>query len=366
MIEAIGYAAKHSFSSLQPISIQRREPQENEIQIDIMFCGVCHSDVHQARNEWKNTIYPCMPGHEIIGRVVKTGSKAAKFKVGELAGIGCMIDSCHHCESCKEGLEQYCDKGFLGTYNGNSRNPSKENLTFGGYSNTIVIREDFALKIPANLDPAKACPIMCAGITTYSPMRHWKVGKRTKLGIVGFGGLGNMAIKLANALGAQVTLITTSPEKAADAHKAGVKKVINSTNKGEMKENENSLDFILSTIPQPHDANPYFALLKRDGVLTVVGCIAPLKSALDLSKLIPDRKSLATSLIGGIAETQEVLDFCSHHQIVADIKIISIDEINEAFESVDKGEADFRYVIDMSTLKGKEEEKGLLSLFSLE
>jgi alcohol dehydrogenase (NADP+) len=365
MVKIVGYAAKHSFSSLKPFSIERSEPTENEIQIEILFCGVCHSDVHQVRNEWHNTVYPCMPGHEIVGRVTKVGRKVTKFKLGDIAGVGCMVDSCHHCESCKEGLEQYCDNGFLGTYNGNMRTPSKDNLTFGGYSSAIVVREDFVLKIPANLDPASAAPLMCAGITTYSPMRHWKVGKNTKVGIIGLRGLGHMAVKLAVAMGADVTVITEKKEKAAHAKRLGAKNVIISTDKKEMESNSKTLDFILSTIPQTHDANPYIALLKRDGVLTIVGCIAPLKSALDLSKMIPDRKSLGTSLIGGIAETQEVLDFCSIHNIAPDIKIISIDQINDAFEQLNKGEIDFRYVIDMSSLKGKQEEKGILEMLGI-
>jgi len=345
-----GYAAQDAHSDLKPFSILRNEPNSNEIQIDILFCGVCHSDVHQARNEWKNTVYPCMPGHEIIGRVTKIGASVQKFKVGDLAGVGCMIDSCHQCESCNEGLEQYCKNGFLATYNGNMRTPSKENLTFGGYSAVIVVREDFALIIPANLNVAAAAPLLCAGITTYSPMRHWNVGKGTQVGIIGMGGLGDVAIKLAVAMEAEVTLITTSSSKISDAKRIGVKNAILSTDSHAMKENADSLDFILSTIPQSHDANPYITLLKRDGILVVVGCIAPLKNSLDLTKMIPDRKSLGTSLIGGIAETQEMLNFCGEHNIVADIKIIPIEKINEAYDQIDKGEIDFRYVIDMSTV----------------
>lgn len=361
MSTVMGYAAKHSFSSLKPFLIERREPAENEVEIQILYCGVCHSDIHQVRNEWKNTVYPCMPGHEIVGRVTRAGSKATKFKTGDIVGVGCMIDSCHQCESCKGGLEQYCEEGFLGTYNGNMRTPTKENLTFGGYSSSIVVREDFVLRIPPNLDPAAACPLLCAGITTYSALRHWKVDKGTKVGVIGLGGLGHIAIKLAVAMGAEVTLITTSSDKAGDARRLGAKRTILSTDHKEMQGGERSLDFILSTIPQPHDANPYIALLKRDGTLAVVGCIAPLKGSLDLSKMIPDRKSLGTSLIGGIAETQEVLDFCGAHGIVADIKVIPIDSINEAFEKVDNGDIDFRYVVDMLTLEGKQVEEGFLN-----
>ena len=360
MIKTLGYAAKHSFSDLKPFEIERREPAANEVQIDILFCGVCHSDIHQVKNEWKNTIYPCMPGHEIVGHVVKAGASVTRHKVGDLVGVGCMVDSCHSCESCNEGLENYCENGFIATYNGNMHTPSKENLTYGGYSENIVVREDFVLRIPAGMDAAAASPLMCAGVTTYSPLRHWKVGSGTKVGVIGLGGLGHMAVKLATAMGAEVSLITTSPDKSADAKKLGAKQVILSKDENSMKQHERSLDFILSTIPQPHDVNPYMTLLKRDGTLTVVGCIAPLTKAMDLSKMIPNRKSLGTSLIGSIAETQEVLDFCAEHNIVSDIKIIDIDTLSEAFSEIDKGEIDFRYVIDMATLKGKKAEDATL------
>jgi alcohol dehydrogenase (NADP+) len=306
-----------------------------------------------------------MPGHEIIGRIVAKGSAVTKFKVGDLAGVGCMVDSCHECASCREGLEQYCEKGFLATYNGNQRTPSEENHTYGGYSESIVVRDDFVLRIPANLEPSAAAPLLCAGVTTYSPMRHWKVGQGTNVGIVGFGGLGQMAVKLARALGSTVTVLTTHPEKKSDALKLGAARVIVSSDAAEMKRSARTLDFILSTIPQPHDANRFMPLLKRDGTYTVVGCIAPLKTPLDLSQMLIDRKSLGTSLIGGIAETQEVLDFCGKHNIVSEIKIISIDQLNDAFKQIDKGELDFRYVIDMSTLRGKTEDDSLASKVGL-
>ena len=356
MIKTLGYAAKHSFSDLKPFEIERREPTANEVQIDILFCGVCHSDIHQVKNVWKNTVYPCMPGHEIVGRVVKAGASVTKHKVGDLVGVGCMVDSCNSCASCNEGLENYCENGFTATYNGNLRTPSKENLTYGGYSENIVVREDFVLRIPAGMDAAAASPLMCAGVTTYSPLKHWKVAPGTKVGVAGLGGLGHMAVKLAVAMGAEVSVITTSPDKSADAKKLGVKQVILSEDKDSMKQHERSLDFILSTIPEPHDVNPYMTLLKRDGTLTVVGCIAPLSKVVDLSKMIPDRKSLGTSIIGSITETQEVLDFCSKHNIVSDIKIIDIDAIGDAFAEIENGEIDFRYVIDMATLKGKKAE----------
>jgi alcohol dehydrogenase (NADP+) len=353
MIKTLGYAAKHSFSDLKPFEIERCEPVANEVQIDILFCGVCHSDIHQVKNVWKNTVYPCMPGHEIVGRVVKAGASVTQHKVGDIVGVGCMVDSCNSCASCNEGLENYCDNGFIATYNGNMRTPRKENLTYGGYSETIVVREDFVLRIPVGMDAAASSPLMCAGVTTYSPLKHWKVGPGTKVGVAGLGGLGHMAVKLAVAMGAEVSVITTSPDKSADAKKLGAKQVILSEDKESMKQHERSLDFILSTIPVPHDVNPYMTLLKRDGTLTVVGCIAPLTKAIDLSKMIPDRKSLGTSLIGSIAETQEVLDFCAKHNIVSDIKIIDIDNLGDAFAEIENGEIDFRYVINMASLKGK-------------
>lgn len=352
MIKARGYAAKHSFSSLKPFEFERDDPKDNELQIDVHYCGVCHSDVHQVKNEWKNTIYPCLPGHEIVGIVTQAGASVTKFKVGDRVGVGCMIDSCHTCQSCSEGLEQYCEseQGFLATYNSHQRKPTKEHHTFGGYSNIVIVREDFVLHIPESLNSPNAAPLLCAGVTTYSPMRYWNVGEGSKVGIIGLGGLGHIAIKIAKALGAEVTAITSSPEKIDIAFSLGASHVVQSDNEAEMKAYSNKLDFILSTIPQPHDANPYFSLLKRDGVLTIVGCIAPLKSPLDLSKILIDRKSLGTSLIGGIAETQEVLNFCAQHNIFADIKIIPMAQINEAFDEIDHGEISYRYVIDMSTL----------------
>lgn len=365
MIKAIGYAAKSSFSSLKPLSIERRNPGPHDVVVEILYCGICHSDIHQAQNEWKNTIYPCVPGHEITGRVVQVGSKVKKFKTGDAVAIGPMIDSCSECQSCQEGLEQYCEKGYLGAYNGNARYPSESNLTFGGFSNMIVVQQDFVFAIPKNIDLAEAAPLMCAGITTYSPLRYWNVGKGTKVGIVGLGGLGHMAIKLALAMGAEVTLITHSPEKKAHAKKLGVKKVIVSTDKKSMEKNANTLDFILSTIPESHDANPYIGLLKRDGVITVVGCIAPLAKATDLSKMMFDRKTLSTSLLGGVNETEELLKFCSKNNIKADVKIIPIEDVNKAFKSIGKSEPDFRYVIDMTTIKNKKEEKGLLRILGL-
>ncbi|MBY0315218.1 MAG: NAD(P)-dependent alcohol dehydrogenase [Bdellovibrionales bacterium] len=360
MLHAIGYATTSPRGKLKPYEFKRKTPQAHEVQIDVHYCGVCHSDVHQARNEWQNTNYPCMPGHEIIGVVGAVGPNVKKFKVGDTVGVGCMINSCKSCESCKEGLEQYCEKGATGTYNGNLREPQKHENTYGGYSNMIVVKEDFVLKIPKNLPAESVAPILCAGITTYSPLRHWKVGKGTKVGVIGLGGLGHMAIKLARAMGAEVTAITSSKDKMTDAKKLGAKQVILSSDSAAMKKAESSLDFMISTIPQPHDANQHIPLLKRDGVLTIVGCIAPLSKPLDISGMIMDRRVLATSLIGGVAETQEVLNFCSKHNILPDTQLIEISEVNKVFDELDNGEVDYRYVIDMSSLAGEHENKGLL------
>ena len=347
------------------MAIERREPAGVDVAIDILFCGVCHSDVHQVKNEWKNTIYPCMPGHEIVGRVKSIGPDVTRYKVGDLVAVGCMVDSCHHCSACQEGLENYCEEGFLATYNSNQRNPTEENHTYGGYSDSIVVREDFVLRVPEGLDPAHAAPIVCAGVTTYSPMKHWKIGPGTKLGVVAYGGLGQMATKLGKALGAEVTVISHTEDKKDDALNRGASHFILSSDKEAMKAAANSLDFILSTIPQPHDPNPYIELLGRDGIYTVVGCIAPLKAPLDLSTMVLDRKGLATSLIGSIAETQEVLEFCAQHGITPEIQVIPIDDINDAFEKVNAGEVDFRYVIDMASIQGKEPDQSLAAKVGL-
>ena len=365
MTKAIGYAARHAVSDLRPMFIERKAPASNEVAIDILFCGICHSDVHQAKNEWKNTIYPCMPGHEIVGRVSAAGASVTKYKLGDLVAVGCMVDSCHECAACQKGLEQYCEKGFLATYNGNMRNPAPENQTYGGYSDSIVVREDFVLRVPKNLDPAAAAPIVCAGVTTYSALKNWKAGPGMTVGVVGYGGLGQMATRIAAAMGATVKVITSKPEKGPDAIRRGAKGVINSGDENDMKANQASVDLIVSLIPQPHDANLYMPLLKRDGTYVVVGCIAPLKKPLDISAMITDRKSLGSTLIGSIAETQEVLDFCAKHSIVSEIKVIPVDQINEAFASVDKGEVDFRYVIDMASIRGKTEDESLAAKVGL-
>jgi uncharacterized zinc-type alcohol dehydrogenase-like protein len=308
---------------------------------------VCHSDLHTARNEWQNTIYPVVPGHEIVGRITKVGSEVTKFKQGGLAGVGCMVDSCRTCASCKEGLEQYCEVGFTGTYNSDDK--ILGGVTYGGYSKTIVVNEDFVLRLPENLDLAAVAPLLCAGITTYSPLRHWKVGKGQKVGVVGLGGLGHMGVKLANAMGAHVVLFTTSPNKKEDGKRLGAAEVVVSKNQAEMDRHLDSFDFILDTVSAAHDINAYLNLLKRDGTLVQVG--APEVLNVSPFSLIFKRRQLAGSLIGGIGETQEMLDFCGEHGITSDIEIIPIQKINEAYERMLKSDVKYRFVIDMASLK---------------
>jgi uncharacterized zinc-type alcohol dehydrogenase-like protein len=348
MIKAKGYAAKHSFSSLAPIDFERSEPGEKDVHIEILYCGVCHSDIHQAKNEWKNTVYPCLPGHEIVGRVKAVGPAVSQVKIGDIVGVGCMIDSCRHCDSCKADLEQYCQgpKGATMTYNGPMK-PDGTN-TFGGYSDSVVVPEHFVLNIPGNLDLKGVAPLLCAGVTTYSPLRHWKVHKGQHVAVVGLGGLGHMAIKLAAAIGAHVTVISTSAEKEADARRLGAEHFILSTEKEAMKDRELGFDFILSTIPESHDINPYVKLLKREGTLAVVGALTPFAKPTDNTEVAFHRRTVAGSLIGGIAETQEVLNFCGEHNIVSDVEMIAIDQINEAFKRVEKGDVRYRFVIDIA------------------
>ncbi len=345
---ARAWAAQSATSSLAPFAIQRRAPLPSDVVIDILYCGVCHSDLHQVRNEWHNSIYPVVPGHEIVGRVVKTGSDVKKFKVGDLAAVGCMVDSCHTCPSCQRGLEQYCEKFPVLTYNG----PDKHlgGMTFGGYSESIVVDESFTLKVPANLNLAATAPLLCAGITTYSPLRHWKVGPGQKVGIVGLGGLGHMGVKLAHAFGAHVVLFTTSPRKIEDGLRLGADEVVVSSNADEMRKHASSFDFILDAVSAEHDINAYLTLIKLDGTLTLVGAPeAPLPVA--AFNLIMPRRQFAGSGIGGIAETQEMLDFCGEHSIVSDIELIGIQQINEAYTRLLKGDVKYRFVIDMASLK---------------
>ncbi|CUB07573.1 NAD(P)-dependent alcohol dehydrogenase [Tepidiphilus thermophilus] len=345
-IPAKAYAAFDPHSPLVPWEIARRDPGPHDVQLQILYCGVCHSDLHQARNEWKNTIYPCVPGHEIVGRVVAVGEKVTRFKVGDLAGVGCMVDSCGHCDACASGEEQYCSEGFVGTYNG--RGPGSEN-TYGGYSQVIVVKESFVLHIKhPEKDLAAVAPLLCAGITTYSPLRHWKVGPGKRVGIVGLGGLGHMAVKLAHAMGAHVVLFTTSPAKTADAKRLGADEVCISKDPEQMARYREQLDFILDTVAAPHRLDDYLQLLKRDGTLTLVGAPSEPHPSPAVFNLLFRRRSLAGSLIGGIRETQEMLDFCAEHGIVSDIELIPIDYINTAYERMLRSDVKYRFVIDIA------------------
>jgi alcohol dehydrogenase (NADP+) len=350
MYKAKAYAAGSATSPLASSTISRRDPTESDVQIEILFCGICHSDLHQVRNEWKDampTVYPCTPGHEIVGRVTKVGSSVKKFKSGDLAAVGCMVDSDRTCSECKAGLEQFCPN-FTLTYNF----PDKHlgGVTYGGYSESVVVDENFVLRVPSNLKPAAAAPLLCAGITTYSPMRHWDVKKGKKVGIVGLGGLGHMGVKLAHALGAHVVVFTTSPNKKDDAIRLGADEVVISRNADEMQKHAGSFDFILDAVSADHDINAYMALLRRDGNLTLVG--APEKPlAVSAFNLIMGRRSLSGSPIGGIAETQEMLDFCGKHNITADVEVIPIQKVNEAYERLLKSDVKYRFSIDMASLK---------------
>ncbi len=350
MSNATGYAALDPSTPLVPYSFTRREVGLNDVKIEILYCGVCHSDLHTARNEWNNTLYPSVPGHEIVGRVTAVGDSVKNFKVGDLAGVGCMVDSCQSCPSCGEGLEQYCENGFVGTYNGHAFGGSEN--TFGGYSDNIVVNEKFVLRIShGEHDLASVAPLLCAGITTYSPLREWKVGPGQKVGVVGLGGLGHMAVKIANAMGAHVVLFTTSPNKKEDALRLGASEVVVSKNKDEMDAHANSFDFILNTVAAPHDLDAFLSLLKRDATMTLVGAPESPHPSPSVFNLIFKRRRLAGSLIGGIAETQEMLDFCAEHNIVSDIEMIDIQNINEAYERMLKSDVKYRFVIDMASLK---------------
>ena len=349
-IQSRGYATQSATAELKPFTFERRDPRPQDIVLDILFCGICHSDIHSARNEWGWISYPFVPGHEIVGRVAAIGSEVKGFQVGELAGVGCMVDSCRTCPSCEAGLEQYCDNGFTGTYGGEDKiGGTPHALTFGGYSDTITVDERFVLHIPENLDPAAAAPLLCAGITTYSPLKHWNVGAGQRVGVIGLGGLGHMGVKFAHAMGAHVTMITTSPSKGEDARKLGADEVLISTQGEAMKQARYRFDFLRNTIPVGHDADPYMALLKRDATMVIVGSVEPLKKV-DGIPLIFRRRSLAGSLIGGLPETQEMLDFCGQYNIVCDIERISIKDVNEAYDCTVRGDVKYRFVIDMGTL----------------
>ena len=347
---ARAFGAQSADSDLAPLSIARREPLAQDVQIEIMYCGVCHSDLHQVRDEWHEampTVYPCVPGHEIVGRVSKVGSAVTKFKEGDLAAVGCMVDSCRTCENCREGLEQYCENIAVFTYN--SEDKILGGVTYGGYSQSIVVDEAFVLRVPDKLDPAGTAPLLCAGITTYSPLRHWNVGAGQKVGVVGLGGLGHMGIKFANAFGAQVVLFTTSPHKIADAKRLGAHEVVLSNDADEMLKHASSFNFILDTVSAQHDLDPYLSLLKRDGTLTLVGA-PPMPLPVSSFNLIFGRHQLAGSGIGGIRETQEMLDFCADRGITADIELIPIQQINDAYTRLSKSDVKYRFVIDMASL----------------
>lgn len=343
------FGTETATAPLQAMNILRRNVGEHDVEIEILFCGVCHSDVHQARNEWRTSIFPVVPGHEIVGKVVKVGSHVSSFKVGDLAAVGCMVDSCRVCESCQENLEQYCENGPTYTYNSPDKHLSQP--TFGGYSQKVVVDESFVLHLPENLDLAAAAPLLCAGITTWSPLKHWKVGPGQKVGIVGLGGLGHMGVKFAKALGAHVVVITTSVSKMEDAKRLGADEIILSSDAEQMSQNKASLHFILDCVSASHDINSYLSLLKRDGTLAIVG-VPEKPLPLAAFSLIGARRSFAGSLIGGIKETQEMLDFCGVHNIVSEIEIIQIQQINEAYERMIKGDVKYRFVIDMASLKG--------------
>ena len=345
-VKAFGTPA--AAARLGQINIQRRKPTPHDVEIEILYCGVCHSDLHTARNEWHGTIYPCVPGHEIVGKIVSVGGSVTKFKAGDVAAVGCMVDSCRECEYCKEGLEQYCEQGNVLTYN----SPDKYlgSTTYGGYSESIVVHEDFVLRVPENLDLAATAPLLCAGITTYSPLKHWNVGPGKKVGVVGIGGLGHMAVKFAKAMGAEVIVFTTSSSKVEDAKRLGADDVVLSKDESQMERYSGKLHFVLNAVSAQHDINLYLSLLRVDGSLALVGApehplpVAPFS-------LIPFRRNFAGSMIGGIPETQEMLDFCGKHNIVSDIEMINIEQINEAYDRLLKGDVKYRFVIDMASLR---------------
>lgn len=341
------YASQSATTPLLPFTIERRDPKPHDVQIQILYCGVCHSDLHFARNEWGMTIYPIVPGHEIVGKVTAVGDHVKKFKVGDLAGIGCMVDSCRECDNCKEGLEQYCHQGAVFSYNGNERDGSGN--TYGGYSKSILCHEDFVLHISDKLDLAATAPLLCAGITTYSPLRHWKVGKGMKVGILGLGGLGHMGVKLAVSMGAEVTVLSHTASKEKDAMRLGAHKFILTSNEEQVKSVAGYFDFILDTVSAQHDYNFYLGMLRTNGKMVCVG-VPPEPTPVHSMSLIFGRKSLGGSLIGGIPETQEMLDFCAKHNIVSDIELIAMKDINTAYDRLLKSDVKYRFVIDMSTL----------------
>lgn len=350
MIQVRGYAALEVNAPLVPFTFERRAPGAHDIQIEILYAGICHSDLHQAHMDWGAGIFPMVPGHEIVGRVVAIGDQVTKLKVGDFAGVGCMVDSCRDCSACKEDLEQYCEVG--GAYTYNSYEMDRKTPTYGGYSDQIVVAERFVVHIPETLDLKATAPLLCAGITTWSPLRHWKVGKGDKVGVIGLGGLGHMGVKFAKALGARVVMITTSPEKGKDAARLGADEVLVSSDRAAMKAHASSFDFLLNTIPVGHDVNPYVALLKRDRTMCMVGALEPLTPPLNGAYLMGGRKNISGSGIGGMAETQEMINFCAEHGIVSDVEMVAMGDVNAAWDRLAKNDVKYRFVIDMATLGG--------------
>jgi len=349
MANTKAYAAHSEESGVAPFDFDRRNPRPDDVSIEIDYCGVCHTDIHFAQNDWGATIYPVVPGHEIVGRVTSVGSDVSTYQVGDVVGVGCMVDSCRTCSACESGLEQYCKEGMTGTYNGEDR--YDQSITFGGYSDNVVVSERFVVRIPEKLDPAAAAPLLCAGITTYSPLLHYGVKKGDKVGVVGMGGLGHMGVKIAKALGAEVTIFTRSQSKVTEAKKQGADHVVISTDEQQMKDAAGTFDFLLDTVPVQHDLNPYLNCLSYDGTHILVGLLEPVEPALEAGNLVLKRRVLCGSLIGGMPETQEMLDFCAEHDISCDIEMLDIKNINEAYERIKKGDVKYRFVIDMATLK---------------
>ena len=350
MIPASAYAAQSPDTPLGPFALNRRAPGPTDVHLEILFCGVCHSDLHTARSEWPGTVYPVVPGHEIVGRVVSVGGAVKRFKEGDIAAVGCLVDSCRDCPSCADNLENYCEKGMVLTYNSpDAHIPGA--MTYGGYSTQIVVDEHFVLRLPASLDPAAAAPLLCAGITTYSPLRHWKATAGKKVGIVGLGGLGHMGVKLSHAMGAHTVLFTTSPGKAADARRLGADDVVVSKDAEQMASHVGSFDFILNTVAAPHDLDAFIVLLKRDSTMCLVGAPASPHPSPAVFNLVFKRRAIAGSLIGGLAETQEMLDFCAKHGIVSDIELIRMDQINVAYERMLRSDVRYRFVIDMASMR---------------
>ncbi|MCW4153343.1 NAD(P)-dependent alcohol dehydrogenase [Halomonas sp. 18H] len=343
------YAAQSSDQPLAPFNFERRQPRPDDVAIEILYCGVCHSDLHFARNDWGFSQYPLVPGHEIVGRVTAVGDDVSQFKVGDMVGVGCMVDSCRHCQACADGVEQYCLEGMTMTYGSPDRQDGT--MTQGGYSDSVVVSEHFVLRMPEGLDPAAAAPILCAGITTYSPLVHHGVKPGHKVGVIGMGGLGHMGVKLAKALGAEVTVFTRTEAKVEEARRQGADHVVVSGDDAQMEAVAETYDFMLDTVPVQHDLNPYLATLKYDGIHIMVGLVEPIEPAIQGANLVFKRRVLAGSLIGGIPETQELLDFCAEHNITCDIETINIQDINTAYERMEKGDVRYRFVIDMASLK---------------